>query len=76
MNMGSFGSFHSNKRGERYRKVMICGHLEKFQPKMTLKFHLELNFNNFQERKNGNVFTIFSLSRLTLLVSVSTWVVN
>ena len=21
----------------------------------TLKFHLELNFNNFQERKNGEV---------------------
>ena len=23
--------------------------------KKTLRFHLELNFNNFQERKNGNV---------------------
>ena len=28
-------------------------HLGKFQLiKITLKFHLELNFNNFQEKKN------------------------
>ena len=29
--------------------------LEKTPNKKTLKFHLELNFNNFQERKDGKV---------------------
>ena len=36
-------------------KVKLCGHLEKLQTKKALKFHLELNFNNFQERKNEKV---------------------
>ena len=30
---------------------MFCGHYGKFQTKKTLKCHLEINFNNFQERK-------------------------
>ena len=34
---------------------MFCGQVGKFQTKKTLKLHLELNFNNFQERKNGKV---------------------
>ena len=33
-------------------EVKICWHLEKFQIKKTLKFHLELIFNNFQGKKN------------------------
>ena len=33
-------------------------HLGKFQlVKITLTFHLELNFNNFQERKNEKVLS-------------------
>ena len=32
---------------------MFCVHLGKFQTKKSLKVHLELNFNNFQERKNN-----------------------
>ena len=48
MKLEGFDSFHSN---ERYRKTSFVGigkslHIE------TLKFHLELIFNNFQERKN------------------------
>ena len=35
-------------------KVKFCRYLEKLQIGKTLKFFLELNFNNFQERKNGN----------------------
>ena len=33
------------------------GHVGKFQLKKTLKFDLELNFNHFQERKNGKVLS-------------------
>ena len=36
-------------------KVKFCRHLEKLQTIKTLKFRLEFNFNNFQERKNGKV---------------------
>ena len=32
---------------------MFCGVLGKTPNKKTLKFHLEVNFNNFQERKIG-----------------------
>ena len=50
--------------------------LEKFQPKKPLKFYLELNFNNFQEREKKKSIRLiaktFSLSRLTLLISMST----
>ena len=49
MNMGSFDSFHFDK--VKIWKFKFCGHLEKLQSEKTLKFHLELNFNNFQERK-------------------------
>ena len=55
---------------------MFCGHLEKFQTKKTLKFHLEFNLNNFQKRKNGNflglIAMIFSPLELTLLDLMST----
>ena len=33
----------------------ILRHLEKLKTKKTLKFHLKLNFDNFQERKNEEV---------------------
>ena len=36
-------------------EVKFFGHFEKLQTKKTLKFHLELNFNNFLERKNGEL---------------------
>ena len=36
-------------------KVKFCGQLEKLKTKKTLKFHFELNFNNFQEKKNEKV---------------------
>ena len=35
--------------------VKFCKHLEKLQTIKALKFYLELNFNKFQERKNGKV---------------------
>ena len=50
MNMGSFDSFHFDKLDERYGKSSFAGTLKSFKLKKTLKFHLELNFNNFQEK--------------------------
>ena len=38
-----------------FKSNLFCRHYEKFQTKKTLKCNLELNFNNFQERKNGKV---------------------
>ena len=44
---------------------MFCRHLEKFQTKETLKFHLEINFNNLENKKKEkttiacyNIFTV------------------
>ena len=45
--------------------------LGKTPNKKTLKFHFELNFNNFQERKNGLIATTFSPLELALLDSMS-----
>ena len=36
-------------------EVKFCLHLEKLQAEKTSKFHFELNFNNFLEKKNGKV---------------------
>ena len=37
------------------------GTMENSKQKKVLKCHLELNFNNFQERKNGNCFDILTI---------------
>ena len=37
-------------------KVKLCGHLEKFQTKKTLKFHLEISFNNFKKEKTEKFY--------------------
>ena len=37
------------------QKVMFPRHLEKFQTKKTFKCHLELKFNNFQNRKKEKI---------------------
>ena len=55
MNMGSFDLFHSHKWGARYEKSCFVSTWKNFKLKKTLKFHLELNFNNFQERRDGKV---------------------
>ena len=39
----------------KVRKTHVLQVFGKIPNKKTLKFHLELNFNNFQERKNGKV---------------------
>ena len=54
MDMGSFNSSHSDKMTKIW-KVKFCKHLEKLQTKKALKFHLDLNFNNLEESKNGRV---------------------
>ena len=46
--------------------------LKKLQTKKTLKFHLELNFYNFQERKNGNILG----SSLTIGIDITGFCVN
>ena len=53
--------------------------LGKTSNKKTSKFHLKLNFNNFQERKNRIfrlIATLFSQFKLTLLDSMSTKLMN
>ena len=55
MNMGGFDSFHFDEWDERYEKSSIGGIWKNSKQKKTLKFHLKLNFYNFQERKNGKV---------------------
>ena len=40
---------------------MFCRHLGNSETKKPLKFHLEFNFNNFQERKNGKVFKLIAV---------------
>ena len=37
------------------RKSCFDSTMENSEPKKTLKCHLELNFDNFQEKKNGKV---------------------
>ena len=51
---------------------MFCGHLENFQAKKNFEFHLELNFNKFQERKNGK----FCYDILTVGVDIIGFDVN
>ena len=41
-------------------KIKFFKHLEKLQKKKTLKFHLELNFNNFKKGKT-NLFFLFGV---------------
>ena len=54
MNMGSL--IHSIVIIEvKDMENKVCWHLEKLQTKRTLKFHIELNFYNFQERKHEKV---------------------
>ena len=55
MNMGSFDSFHSDECSESYKNSCFAGTWENFKQEKTSKLHLELNFNNFQERKNVKV---------------------
>ena len=50
MNMGSFDSFHSDMRSERYKKSCFASTMENSKQKKTLKCHLEFNFNIFQEK--------------------------
>ena len=38
-------------------KIKFCGQLEKLPTKITLKFHLEPNFYNFQEKKDEKVLS-------------------
>ena len=46
-------------------KVKFCWHFEKLQTKKTLKFHVELNFKNFLEKKMEKLkvecYNIFTL---------------
>ena len=55
MNMGSFDSFHSDECNESYKNSYFVGTWKNSKQKKTLKLHLELNFNNFQERINRKV---------------------
>ena len=48
---------------------MFPGHLQKFQTKITLKCHLELNFNNFQ--KGGGEITNCYYNTLTIGITLN-----
>ena len=73
--MGSFYSFHFDKYSERYRRSCFASTLENFEQKKTLKFHLELNFNNFQERENG-IFKVECYDILTIWIDIIGFAVN
>ena len=47
---------------------MFPGHLQKFQTKNTLKCHVELNFNNFQNK--GGETTNYYYNILTIGINI------
>ena len=52
------------------KKSCFAGTIENVEPKKTSKFHLEFNFNNFQEKRNSFfrlISIIVSRFGLTLL---------
>ena len=53
MNLGSFDSFCFDMSGEQIVEILRA--IGKTPNKKTLKFHLKLNFNNFQERRNEKI---------------------
>ena len=52
MNMEIFNSFHFDNK-VKVTKTHVLQALGRIPNKKTLKFHLELNFTNLQERKYG-----------------------
>ena len=46
---------------------MFPGHLQKFQTKKALKYHLELNFNNFQ-KKGGERLQIININSIEFYI--------
>ena len=55
MNMRSFDPSFFLMNEVKDMESQVLWALGKIPNKINLKFHLELNFYNFQERKNGNV---------------------
>ena len=71
MNMGRIDSLHSNKVKDMESQV-LASTWRNFKQKKTLKFHLEFNFNNFQEKKRKESFRLI----LTIKIEIIRFHVN